>query len=135
MGKKKVSALSFLYLIGMAIVAIGFCCPMIKGLFGSSANGFKFINFDNSGFVTIGALLIFVGAIAGIAACFVPQLKSLKLIFLIASIAGGVVLVIGFTTNGGIYKAIGKHLFKNAMFGFYMVIVGWIVALVDFIKK
>lgn len=134
MGKKS-SVLSYLYLIGMAIIAIGFCCPMIKGLFGSSANGFDFIDFEHSGFVTIGALLIFIGAIAGVVACFVPQLKSLKFIFLIASIVGGVVLVLGFTTNGGIYKAIGKHLFKNAMFGFYMVIAGWIVALVGYLKK
>ena len=48
MGKKKVNVLSYLYIIGMAVVAIGFCCPMFKGIFGPSANGFKFINFDNS---------------------------------------------------------------------------------------
>lgn len=132
---KKVNALSYLYLIGMALAAIGFCCPMIKGLFGSSANGFNFINFDNSGFVTIGALLIFIGAVAGVLACFVPQLKSLKFIFLIVSIVGGVILIVGFMTNGGIYKAIGKHLLKNAMFGFYLVIAGWIVALIGNFKK
>ena len=132
---KKVNALSYLYLIGMALAAIGFCCPMIKGLFGSSANGFNFINFDNSGFVTIGALLIFIGAVAGVLACFVPQLKSLKFIFLIVRIVGGVILIVGFMTNGGIYKAIGKHLLKNAMFGFYLVIAGWIVALIGNFKK
>lgn len=135
MGKKKASVLGYLYLIGMAIVAIGFCCPMIKGLFGTSANGFDFIDFEHSGFVTIGALLIFIGACAGIIACFVPKLSGLKLIFLLASIAGGVILVIGFTTNGGIYKTIGKHLFKNAMFGFYMVIAGWVVALIGNFKN
>lgn len=32
MGKKKVNVLSYLYIIGMAIVAIGFCCPMFKGI-------------------------------------------------------------------------------------------------------
>ena len=80
---KKVSLLSYLYLIGMALVAIGFCCPMFNGLFGSSANGFDFIkNAKDGGFVAIGAILIIAGAIAGIAACFVPQLKGLKLILL-----------------------------------------------------
>lgn len=121
MGKKV--SLPFIYLIGMALVVIGFCCPMFSGFLGS-ANGFKFINFDNSGFVTIGALLIFAGAVAGIAACFVKQLSGLKLIFALCVLAGAIVLIIGFTTNGGIYKAIGKNIIKHATIGFYLVVVG-----------
>jgi hypothetical protein len=133
---KKIDLMSYLYLCGMAITAIGFCCPMIKGLFGSSANGFDFIkNIEDGGFVAIGALLIFVGAVAGVVAQFVPQLKGLKLIFLLASIAGGVILVIGFMTNGGIYKAIGKQLLKRALVGFYLVIAGWVVACVGFFSS
>lgn len=123
MGKK--SSLPLIYLIGMALVAIGFFCPMFKGLFGSSANGFDFIkNAKEGGFVAIGSILIIVGAICGIVSCFVPQLKGLKLVFAIVSLAGAIVLIIGFTTNGGIYKAIGKQLLKRAMIGFYMVVVG-----------
>ena len=121
MGKKV--SLPLIYLIGMALVVIGFCCPMFSGFLGS-ANGFKFINFDNSGFVTIGALLIFAGAVAGMAACFVKQLSGLKLIFALCVLAGAIVLVIGFTTNGGIYKAIGKNIIKHATIGFYLVVVG-----------
>lgn len=135
MGKKKGSALGILYLIGMALVAIGFCCPMFKGVFGSSSNGFKFINFDNSTFVSIGAILIFAGAVAGVLACFLPQLKGLKFIFLLCSIAGGVVLVVGFTTNGGIYKAIGKGFLKHATFGFYMILAGWIAGILGYFAK
>ena len=123
MGKK--SSLPLIYLIGMALVAIGFFCPMFKGLFGSSANGFDFIrNAKEGGFVAIGSILIIAGAIAGIVACFVPQLKGLKLIFAICVLAGAIILIIGFMTSGGIYKAIGKQLLKRAMFGFYMVVVG-----------
>ena len=123
MGKK--SSLPLIYLIGMALVAIGFFCPMFKGLFGSSANGFDFIkNAKEGGFVAIGSILIIAGAIAGIVACFVPQLKGLKLIFALCVLAGAIILIIGFLTNGGIYKAIGKQLLKRAMFGFYMVVVG-----------
>ena len=123
MGKK--SSLPLIYLVGMALVAIGFFCPMFKGLFGSSANGFDFIrNAKEGGFVAIGSILIIAGAIAGIVACFVPQLKGLKLIFAIVALAGAIILIIGFTTNGGIYKAIGKQLLKRAMIGFYMVVVG-----------
>ncbi len=123
MGKK--SSLPLIYLIGMALIAIGFFCPMFKGLFGSSANGFDFIkNAKEGGFVAIGSILIIVGAICGIVSCFVPQLKGLKLVFAIVSLVGAIVLIIGFTTNGGIYKAIGKQLLKRAMIGFYMVVVG-----------
>ena len=123
MGKK--SSLPLIYLIGMALVAIGFFCPMFKGLFGSSANGFDFIkNAKEGGFVAIGSILIIAGAIAGIVACFVPQLKGLKLIFALCVLAGAIILIIGFLTRGGIYKAIGKQLLKRAMVGFYMVVVG-----------
>lgn len=131
---KKVSVMSYLYLIGMALVVIGFCCPMFSGFLGS-ANGFKFINFDNSGFVTIGALLIFAGAVAGIAAFFVPQLKGLKLIFALCVLAGAIVLIIGFTTNGGIYKAIGKNIIKHATVGFYLVVVGIVAGVVGALQK
>ena len=123
MGKK--SSLPLIYLCGMALIAIGFFCPMFKGLFGSSANGFDFIkNAKEGGFVAIGSILIIAGAICGIVSCFVPQLKGLKLIFAIVALAGAIILIIGFTTNGGIYKAIGKQLLKRAMVGFYMVVVG-----------
>ena len=127
MGKK--SSLPLIYLIGMALVAIGFFCPMFKGLFGSSANGFDFIsNAKEGGFVAIGSILIIAGAIAGIVACFVPQLKGLKLIFALCVLAGAIILIIGFLTNGGIYKAIGKQLLKRATVGFYLVVVGIVAA-------
>ncbi|MBR5401982.1 MAG: hypothetical protein IK102_09250 [Treponema sp.] len=134
MGKK--SSLPLIYLIGVLLVAIGFCCPMIKGLFGSSANGFDFIrNAKEGGFVAIGSILIIAGAILGIIACFVPQLKGLKLIFALVILAGAVILVIGFTTNGRIYKAVGKHLLKNALFGFYMVVAGIVLSIVGAVQK
>ena len=133
---KKVSVMSYLYLCGMALIAIGFFCPMFKGLFGSSANGFDFIkNAKEGGFVAIGSILIIAGAIAGIVSFFVPQLKSLKLIFAIVALAGAIVLIIGFTTNGGIYKAIGKQLLKRAMFGFYMVVVGIVLGICGALSK
>ncbi len=126
---KKVSLMSYLYLCGMALIAIGFFCPMFKGLFGSSANGFDFIkNAKEGGFVAIGSILIIAGAIAGILAFFIPGLKGLKLIFALVALAGAIVLIIGFTTSGGIYKAIGKHLLKKAMVGFYLVVVGIVAA-------
>lgn len=135
MGKKKMS-LGILYLVGMALVAVGFCCPMFKGVFGSTANGFKFINFDNSSFVTIGALLIFVGAIAGVALSFVKAKNGnmLKFLALVLTIAGGIILVIGFNQSKA-YKVLAKGFLKNAYIGFYMILVGWVVAIVGKLSK
>lgn len=127
----------YLYLLGMLITTIGFCCPMFKGFFGSGANGFNFINFENGEFVTIGALLIFIGAVVGLAYAVLPMLgiklpssDLVKTVAVIASIAGGIVLVICFQDN-----AISKAILKNATYGSYMIIVGWVLALVGNLKK
>ena len=138
MAKKR--GLPLIYLIGMALVVVGFICPMFQisffGLGSASSNGFDFINFDNFGFTTIGAILIFAGAVLGLVFCFVGGKNSgmLKLVGLIATIAGGVVLIIGYSDNM-FSKGIGKFFIDIATYGFYMVIAGWIVALVGFITK
>lgn len=133
---KKFNLFGCLYLLGMVLVAIGFFCPMFKGLFGSSANGFDFIkNAKEGGFVAIGSILIIAGAILGILAYFLPQLSGLKLIFALVVLAGAIVLIIGFTTSGGIYKAIGKQLLKRAMVGFYFVVCGIVLGVVGALKK
>ncbi len=141
MSKKNKGALGIAYLLGMIIAFVGFCCPMFKGFLGSGANGFKFINFDNFGFVTLGALALFAGAVAGVvfailAMCKVKiPAKTLGLIALLVMLAGAIILVIGFTTDD-IYKLIGKGFLKHATYGFYLVIGGWIVGLVGwFIGK
>lgn len=123
-----------IYLIGMAVTVIGFCLPMFK-IFGSNGkNGFGFINFDNSGFVTIGALLIIIGAVAGIVVSLLGKGDQLEWIALAVSVLGGIILVIGFNDNG-IYKAIGKALVKNSTIGFWMVVAGWVVAAVGKVLK
>lgn len=122
------------YLIGMAVTVIGFCLPMFK-IFGSNGkNGFGFINFDNSGFVTIGALLIIIGAVAGLVVSLLGKGDQLEWIALAVSVLGGIVLVIGFNDNG-IYKAIGKAFVKNSTIGFWMVVAGWVVAAVGKVLK
>lgn len=134
MGKKG-SNLSILYLIGMAVAAVGFFCPMFK-LGPLTMTGVKFINFDNFGFVTIGALLIVAGAILGAVWALLPMIgiklpavDTVKLVALIAVLAGVIVLVVGCLDNK-LYSAIGKQFFKHAIYGTYMVICGWVVAAV-----
>ena len=133
MAKKK--SLPLIYLIGMALVVIGFCCPVFD-LFLGTLNGFDFINFDNFVTTSIAALLIIVGAVLGLVFCFVGGKNSgmLKLVGLIATIAGGVVLIIGYSDNM-FSKGIGKFFIDIATYGFYMVIAGWIVALVGWVTK
>ena len=63
----------------------------------------------------------------GIVVEFLPKLSKNKLDFLC--------LLIGFTTNGGIYKAIGKAFLKNAIVGFYMIVVGWVIAIIGYFSK
>ena len=131
----KKGSLPLIYMIGMALVVIGFICPVFDFFIGT-LNGFDFINFKDFGTTTIGALLIIVGAVLGLVFCFVGGKNSgmLKLVGLLVSIAGGVVLIIGYNDNM-FSKGIGKFLIDNATYGFYMILAGWIVALFGWVTK
>lgn len=138
--KNKGASLGLIYLIGMTVAIFGFCRPMFKFLM-LEANGFKFINFDNFGFVTIGALALFAGAVAGVVFAILAMCKlkipakTLGLIALLVMLAGAIILFIGFTTDS-FYEEIGKAFLKHATYGFYMVIGGWGVGLIGwFIGK
>lgn len=138
MGKKG-SSVSLLYTIGMALAVIGFCCPMFKVI--KEFNGFKFINFDNGGFTTIGALILFVGAVAGLVWAVLPMIgiklpaaELVKTIAALALVVGIVILIVGFTQDK-FYSAVAKQLLKRAMFGFYVMVAGIVLALVGrFVK-
>ena len=137
MGKK--SSLPLIYLIGVLLIAIGFCLPLFSGkILKVTANGWKFIHFDkNFGWSSLAALLIFCGAVAGILFCFVSAGKStslLRLICVIISIVGGLIFIIKFSDNG-VTKALGKFNLKYAAFGLYMIVVGWVVGLVGAITN
>ena len=131
----KKGSLPLIYLIGMALVVIGFICPMFD-LFIGTLNGFDFINFKEFGITTIGALLIIVGAVLGLVFCFVGGKNSgmLKLVGLLVSIAGGVVLIIGYSDNM-FSRGIGKFFIDVATYGFYMILAGWIVGVVGYVMK
>jgi len=139
MGKKKNSSkLAILFLVGMAVSLVAFFLPMINNL--GKPNGLKFIDFDNFGFVTIGALLMLIGAILGtvigvldLLKMKVPSKKLLSLVAVGLVVAGMVVLILGFATGNGIYKAVGKGLFKHATYGFYLYIAGAIVAILGLV--
>ena len=131
----KKSSLGILYLVGMALIVLGFCLPMFSEM-GINPNGIKFINFKNGGFVSIGALFIIIGGIAGFVSCFVKMknVNFIKMIALLVSIIGGIILVIGFSQNR-IYAFIGKGFIKHAAVGFYLVLAGWIAGIIGYLSS
>lgn len=128
-----------LYLIGMLATVIGFCCPMFS-LLGTKSNGFNFINFNNSGFLSVGAILIFFGALAGIVFSLI-SIKSLgivKLLAVIATVIGLIFFIIGIKRNplmfiAGVFTgSFIKTIFETALIGFYLVVAGIILAAVGY---
>ena len=125
---------NLIYLIGMALVVVGFCCPIFS-FFGGNVNGFYYLSDFGFG-ITIGALFIIIGAVLGLVFCFVDIRNSelFKLIGILISIAGGILLIIGYSDNM-FSKGIGKFLIDIATYGFYMILAGWIVGVVGYVMK
>ena len=133
MASKK-AGLAALYPLGAALTAIGFICPVFgKGR--GAMNGFDLVT-KNSSAISIGVILVFAGAIAAIILCFlkVKNARLLKLVALVVSIVGGVILVVRMNDNA-ISKLVGKGFLKHTAVGFYLIIVGWILSLVGFVKS
>ncbi len=120
--------LNLLYVLGLALVVVGCVLPMFKlGPF--SANVFRFMDFDSAG--SIGAVLLFAGAVAGLVFSFVSLGNDalLKLVALAASIIGGILLF-------GVDSELGfKILKKVAYIGLYVVLAGWVVACIGYFTK
>ncbi|MBP3709615.1 MAG: hypothetical protein J6I73_04340 [Treponema sp.] len=128
--KSSKSLLSNLYLIGMALTAIGFIVPIFKGNL-VQVNGFDLVGNGNS-VMKIAALLVFIGAVAGIVLSFVNIGKNqslLKVIALAVSVVGG--LYVFFNTSDFGVKLAAKYLYV----GFYLIIIGWVVAIVGYLKN
>lgn len=137
---KKSGTLS-LYLIGMALVAIGCFLPLTASkFFGGGSSAFKAIT-NGSGDLKIGAILALCGAIAGIVFCFV-QLRTklpVKLISLIVSIVGGVYVWINYMNGGALAKGLVKATLKvsgtKPGIGLILIIIGWVVALIGWLQS
>jgi len=137
----KKGSLNLLYLVGMVLTAVGFCCPMFFTKFAGkikagSTTGFNFINFDQNTVISIAAILIFAGALLGVALCFlnVKKGKLLKTIALIVSVVGGVILVLQFN-DSKVGQFVGKQFLKHAFVGVYMIVAGWVVSLIGLLGK
>ena len=125
MAKKNASIISYLYVIGMALTVIGFIIPIFKvGPF--KMNGFDLVGKGDS-VMKIAALLVFLGAAAGVVFQFAMNKSLYKLIALIVTVAGG--LYCFFNTSDLGVKIAGNFLST----GFYLIVIGWCVALVGWI--
>lgn len=135
MGKK--SSGIGLYLIGMALVIVGFILPIFKiGAIGS-ANGFDLVGKGDS-LYKVATLLVFVGAVAGVVLSFIGGSKFLKLIVMLVSIIGGayVILKVGDLGNHGVFGKLGLKLIGKTLYvGFYVIVVGWIVSVLGYFSE
>lgn len=144
---KKGAKIELLYVLGMALVVIGFCVPIFQSAIGK-VNGFKLVGNGNSA-TKLFTLLIFIGGVAGLAIPFlqmiakIPQARLLKIAALLISIIGlVVVIVISYNSKGaGFARAIGAgknvvtSIFKSFYVGAYLIIIGWVVAIAGLVTK
>lgn len=131
-----------LYEIGTALTTAGFILPIFRlsGFFGGIAkglgklggkshgnliNGFSIISNTNDTAMKIAALLLFIGAAAGLIVSVLKSIKNknlIQIIALVVSVAAG--LYIFFNTGDYGVKFAAKYLF----IGFYMIVIGWLAA-------
>ena len=125
MGKK--SSLPLIYLIGTIAVIVGSFCPIITislGFLGkiefTIIDAFKDLK-DVDCWL---ALLMFVSAVIGAIFCFVggKNTSLIKLVCIVASIVLGLI----FFARGNFFK----DWFKITGFGFYIILVGWVLGIV-----
>lgn len=137
---KKSSQIS-LYLIGMIVILIGCFLPLTaSNFFGGGASAFDAITSSGSGAVKVGAILTFLGAIAGIVFSFV-SLKGvpIKLISLIISVVGGIWVLVKYLNIGGAGKQLlklgAKATGSHPGIGLIVIIIGWVIAIVGYVKN
>ena len=128
----KMDVFNFVYILGMVVVAVGFCLPIFSAssIFGThSSNGFQIFEkiSENKTMLKVSEIGVFATALIGAILGFVPDknglkalMSFLKLLCLILSVAGGIY----FLLNYGI--TITKNFLST---GSYLIAIGWLIAL------
>lgn len=141
---KKSKSISLIYGIGMLLVAIGFCLPIFQFKIIGGISGFDLVGKGDSA-VKIFTLLIFIGAVLGVVATFLP-IKSANLIKIIAlavSIISFVIILIILGNSDGasvirglsLGKSTNEAIFKHLYVGAYMIFGGWIISVVGLVMN
>ena len=133
MASKKMT-MRWIYIAGCALVIIGYLCPIFKaslGIFGKiSTNGFALVKqFNNAGdtLALIATVMVFAAAICGIILDYCTGKLIGDVVALAVSVLGGIILFAN-TSDLGV-KIAGKFI----NIGFYLIVIGWIVALIGII--
>lgn len=134
MAKKSGSLLGYLYLIGMALVVVGCFLPLSSHFGGNFKGATAVSRISDGGIIALGAVLALAGAVAGLVLCFVPvkNARLLKLVAVVVSLAGGVYVAL----NGPSVKVLkfaAKSGLANFGLGFYVIALGWVLALVGWV--
>lgn len=139
MAKKAKLSLNILYVIGAALIVVGFILPIFQFSFLGThrLTGFDIVG-DGDASVKLFTLLIFIGGLAGLVLSFVnvPNGKLLRIAALLLSFVGFVLVVVSICSSDGASIVKGLNLgkktlsviFKSLYAGGYMIIAGWIVA-------
>ena len=150
MGKKKGMAVPLLYLIGMAVAAVGCFLPLYYVKLIGKHDGVSiwgmFINNCKSSnpkvFTIICAFVIMSAVIAGIVFCFIKIGKITGLLRLICAIAAAGTFTILFFTNipgsdagRKLAKGLAKGIHLTPHVGFYLFLAGVIVAIIGWVMS
>ena len=130
----------------MLLAAIGFCLPIFQFKFigTHSVTGFDLVG-DGDTAIKIFTLLVFIGAVCGVVAAFlpIPQAKLIKIIALAVSIISFIIVVIimcnsdsaGFIKWIGAGKKVNEAIFKSLFVGAWMIFGGWIISIVGLVMN
>ena len=122
MSKHRKYSFNVLYLLGSILILLGLFLPVLN-IGPIHITGLKMLSNDRFSYVVAG-ILIFVGAGVGFIACFFPPLMHYKFSGFLMSIFGGVLLFIMYGST------LVKAFTKVAGPGFYVIIIGWVVAFI-----
>lgn len=147
MAKKAKVSLNILYVIGTALIVLGFILPIFQFSFLGThrLTGFDIVG-DGDTELKIFALLIFIGGLAGLVLSFikkVPNGKILKIAAVLLSFVGFVLVTVSILSSDGASIVKGLNLgkkalsviFKSLYVGGYMIIAGWIVAATGLVSE
>lgn len=146
MAKKAKVSLNILYVIGTALIVLGFILPIFQFSFLGThrLTGFDLVG-DGETALKIFTLLIFIGGLAGLVLSFVkvPNGKILKIAAILLSFIAFVLVVVSIFNSDGASIVKGLNLgkktlsavFKSLYVGGYMIIAGWIVAAAGLITE
>ena len=124
--------MNLIYIIGCALVVLGFCTPIFKFPIIGGINGFNVVKTYNNNGATlemICSVLILAAAVCGIILDYFTGNFLGDLVTIAVSALSGIIIFMNTSELGA------KLAGKCTNIGFYLLIAGWIVAIVGLALK